>query len=164
LFVAVMLASIALLDGSMDRALRRTLKSNSSLNDEDCARPRLGYDHNFVLNGAAGKLRTVARLHSPQVGALFESPTTEPGLQFYTGHFLNSQQRGKALGGREDTLDFASRDDTSRIHLIIQVFLRQNSDRAMWDAALPSLNLQLINDETSHFPMRHIPVSRQLSV
>ena len=35
MFAAVVIASIALLDGSMDRALRRTLKSTSSLNDED---------------------------------------------------------------------------------------------------------------------------------
>jgi hypothetical protein len=35
LFAAVVIASIALLDGSMDRALRRTFKSTSNLNDED---------------------------------------------------------------------------------------------------------------------------------
>jgi aldose 1-epimerase len=58
-----------------------------------------GYDHNFVLNGAAGELRTVARLHSPASGRTVRVSTTEPGLQFYTGHFLDNQQCGKALEG-----------------------------------------------------------------
>jgi aldose 1-epimerase len=58
-----------------------------------------GYDHNFVLNGKAGELRTVARLHSPASGRTLRVSTTEPGLQFYTGHLLDSQQYGKALEG-----------------------------------------------------------------
>jgi aldose 1-epimerase len=58
-----------------------------------------GYDHNFVLNGAAGELRTVARLHSPASGRTLRVSTTEPGLQFYTGQFLDDQQYGKALEG-----------------------------------------------------------------
>jgi len=56
-----------------------------------------GYNHNFVLNGAAGELRTVARLHCPASGRTLRVSTTEPGLQFYTGHFLDNQQYGKAL-------------------------------------------------------------------
>jgi aldose 1-epimerase len=56
-----------------------------------------GYDHNFVLNGAAGELRTVARLHSPVSGRTLRVSTTEPGLQLYTGHFLDKHQCGKAL-------------------------------------------------------------------
>jgi aldose 1-epimerase len=58
-----------------------------------------GYDHNFVLNGTAGELRTVARLHSPASGRTLRVSTTEPGLQFYTGHLLDNQQYGKALEG-----------------------------------------------------------------
>src|ERR1700733_13678962 len=58
-----------------------------------------GYDHNFVLNGAAGNLRTVARLHSPATGRTLRVSTTEPGLQFYTGHLLDNQRCGKALEG-----------------------------------------------------------------
>ena len=60
-----------------------------------------GYDHNFVLNGAAGELRTVARLHSPASGRTLRVSTTEPGLQFYAGQFLDKQQCGKALEGHE---------------------------------------------------------------
>lgn len=58
-----------------------------------------GYDHNFVLNGAAGDLRTVARLHCPASGRTLRVSTTEPGLQFYTGHLLDKQRQGKALEG-----------------------------------------------------------------
>ena len=58
-----------------------------------------GYDHNFVLNGPAGKLRTVARLHCPASGRTLRISTTEPGLQLDTGHFLGNQKCGKALEG-----------------------------------------------------------------
>lgn len=58
-----------------------------------------GYDHNFVLNGAAGALRTAARLHNPASGRTLRVSTTEPGLQFYAGHFLDNRQHGKALEG-----------------------------------------------------------------
>lgn len=58
-----------------------------------------GYDHNFVLNGPAGKLRTVARLHSPASGRTLRVSTTEPGLQLHTGHFLGNQRCGRALEG-----------------------------------------------------------------
>jgi len=58
-----------------------------------------GYDHNFVLNGTAGELRTVARLHNPTSGRTLRVSTTEPGLQFYAGHLLDCQRYGKALEG-----------------------------------------------------------------
>jgi aldose 1-epimerase len=58
-----------------------------------------GYNHNFVLNGAAGDLRPVALLFCPVSGRTLQVSTTEPGLQFNTGHFLDSQRYGKALEG-----------------------------------------------------------------
>jgi aldose 1-epimerase len=58
-----------------------------------------GYDHNFVLNGAAGELRPVALLYSPVSGRTLRVITTEPGLQFNTGHFLDNQRYGKASEG-----------------------------------------------------------------
>ena len=58
-----------------------------------------GYDHNFVLNGAAGELKTAVRLHCPASGRTLRVFTTEPGLQFYTGHLLEDRQCGKALEG-----------------------------------------------------------------
>jgi aldose 1-epimerase len=55
-----------------------------------------GYDHNWVLNRAkAGALELVARLSSPKSGRILEVWTTEPGLQFYSGNFLDGSVHGK---------------------------------------------------------------------
>ncbi len=54
-----------------------------------------GYDHNWVLNGTAGNLRTAARVVEPKTGRTLEVRTTEPGMQFYTGNFLDGKLIGK---------------------------------------------------------------------
>ena len=48
-----------------------------------------GYDHNFVLNSKDGALNLVATVTDSISGRKLEVFTTEPGLQFYTGNFLN---------------------------------------------------------------------------
>ena len=48
-----------------------------------------GYDHNWVLNGQMGKMRRVARLVEPKSGRTMDVLTTEPGVQFYSGNFLD---------------------------------------------------------------------------
>ena len=48
-----------------------------------------GYDHNFVLNNQDGSLALAARLEDPGSGRVMEVWTTEPGLQFYTGNWLD---------------------------------------------------------------------------
>jgi aldose 1-epimerase len=57
-----------------------------------------GYDHDFVLNGSAGTLRLAARVIEPGSGRVMEVSTTEPGVQFYSGNFLDGKLRGK--GGK----------------------------------------------------------------
>ncbi len=54
-----------------------------------------GYDHNFVLNDWDGTLRTAARLYEATTGRLLEILTTEPGIQFYSGNFLDGSFGGK---------------------------------------------------------------------
>ena len=54
-----------------------------------------GYDHNFVLNGDAGKLKVAARAHDPASGREMEVWTTEPAVQFYSGNFLDGTITGK---------------------------------------------------------------------
>ncbi len=54
-----------------------------------------GYDHNFVLTGGGGKLAPAAEVYEPRSGRLLEVSTTEPGVQFYTGNFLDGSIRGK---------------------------------------------------------------------
>lgn len=48
-----------------------------------------GYDHNFCLEGDAGTMRSVARLSDPDTGIVMTIETDQPGLQFYTGNFLD---------------------------------------------------------------------------
>ncbi|HZY84999.1 MAG TPA: aldose epimerase family protein [Gemmataceae bacterium] len=54
-----------------------------------------GYDHNFVLNGGGKKLAPAARVVEPKSGRVMEMLTTEPGVQFYTGNFLDGTNKGK---------------------------------------------------------------------
>ena len=53
-----------------------------------------GYDHNWVLEGEG--LRFAARLEDPASGRVLEIATTEPGLQFYSGNFLDGSHAGRA--------------------------------------------------------------------
>ncbi len=53
-----------------------------------------GYDHNWVLNGANGVSKTAARVHDPKSGRVLTVTTTEPGVQFYTGNFLDGSFKG----------------------------------------------------------------------
>jgi aldose 1-epimerase len=56
----------------------------------------LGYDHNFVLNkGSGGGSTLAARVSEPSSGRVMEIYTTEPGVQFYSGNFLDGTLRGK---------------------------------------------------------------------
>lgn len=54
-----------------------------------------GYDHNFVLNSGGKSLALAARVHEPKSGRVMEMSTTEPGVQFYTGNFLDGTLTGK---------------------------------------------------------------------
>jgi aldose 1-epimerase len=54
-----------------------------------------GYDHNWVINKPMGKLDLQARVTEPTTGRVLEVISTEPGLQFYCGNFLNGKLTGK---------------------------------------------------------------------
>jgi aldose 1-epimerase len=55
-----------------------------------------GYDHTFVINGRPGTLRLAAAAYEPSTGRTMEVWTTEPGMQFYTGNFLDGTVTGKS--------------------------------------------------------------------
>lgn len=55
-----------------------------------------GYDHNFIIDGAAGTLRPAAVVEEPVSGRVMELSTTAPGVQFYTGNFLDGTFFGKS--------------------------------------------------------------------
>jgi aldose 1-epimerase len=54
-----------------------------------------GYDHNFVLQKEGNALGLAARARDPKSGRILEVETTEPGVQFYTGNFLDGSITGK---------------------------------------------------------------------
>jgi len=54
-----------------------------------------GYDHNWVLNRKGPDLALAARLAEPTTGRTLEVFTTEPGIQFYSGNFLDGTITGK---------------------------------------------------------------------
>jgi len=57
-----------------------------------------GYDHNFVLNRRGKGVELAARVVEPTTGRVLEVLTSEPGVQFYSGNFLDGSIRGK--GGK----------------------------------------------------------------
>ncbi len=66
----------------------------------DAAHPQIkhggGYDHNFVTNRTGGEMALVARVREAGTGRVMEVRSTEPGVQFYTGNFLDGSITGKA--------------------------------------------------------------------
>lgn len=54
-----------------------------------------GYDHNFVLNKKGDDMTLAARVYEPTSGRVMEVLTAEPGVQFYSGNFLDGKNIGK---------------------------------------------------------------------
>ncbi len=55
----------------------------------------VGFDHNWIINGTANELRTFARLKHPGSGRVLTLSADQPGLQFYSGNFLDGTLKGK---------------------------------------------------------------------
>ncbi|TWI67713.1 aldose 1-epimerase [Pseudoduganella lurida] len=74
--------------------------------DDEQLRNGQGYDHNFVLNKPApGALSLAATVREPVSGRGLELYTQEPGVQFYTGNFLDGTLTGKGVQyGRREAL------------------------------------------------------------
>jgi len=65
--------------------------------DDDYDQLKLGhgYDHNFVINRKGPGLELAARVYEPTTGRVLEVSTTQPGVQLYTGNFLDGTVTGK---------------------------------------------------------------------
>lgn len=66
--------------------------------NSDALKATLGYDHNFVLNNYPSRNGApvfAASVIAPDTGLRMDISTTEPGLQLYTGNFLNGSDKGK---------------------------------------------------------------------
>ncbi|HEY1800285.1 MAG TPA: aldose epimerase family protein [Terriglobales bacterium] len=61
--------------------------------DEQLHRAR-GYDHNWVLDNKTGKVAEAAKAFDPSTGRTLEVLTDQPGVQFYTGNFLDGTIKG----------------------------------------------------------------------
>ena len=59
-----------------------------------------GYDHNWVLDGGGAKLAEAAELYDPGSGRVLKVLTDQPGIQFYSGNFLDGSIKGK--GGKPE--------------------------------------------------------------
>lgn len=55
-----------------------------------------GYDHNYVLRGPSGTLRLAARLEDPASGRRMDVISDQPGIQFYSGNFIDGTTVGKS--------------------------------------------------------------------
>jgi len=79
---------------------RKSVRIGEHINDDDQQlKYGGGYDHNWVLNRTlTGDLELAARVCEPTTGRVMEVLTTEPGLQFYSGNFLDGSNVGK--GGK----------------------------------------------------------------
>lgn len=75
---------------------RRIADGLMGAGDNEQIRIGQGYDHNMVVRGERGTLRPAARLHDPVSGRVLDVSTTERGLQFYSGNFLDGSLIGKA--------------------------------------------------------------------
>ena len=66
----------------------------------DIAQVRGGYDHNWVLNKNGTALEKIGTLYHPKSGRVMEVSTTEPGIQFYSGNFLNGRLANSKGGAK----------------------------------------------------------------
>jgi aldose 1-epimerase len=66
-----------------------------------------GYDHNFVLDRTGDGMFAAAHVLEPQTGRVLDISTTEPGMQFYTGNFLDGSLVGKSAHVYKQRMGFA---------------------------------------------------------
>ncbi len=77
----------------------RTAKAIGERIDDETEQLRFGkgYDHNWVIRGSHGTVRRAAELYDPSTGRLLTVLTDQPGLQFYSGNFLDGSTGGKGV-------------------------------------------------------------------
>lgn len=66
--------------------------------DHEQIRAGQGYDHNWIINGLDKGLKRAARVEEESSGRMMEVWTTKPGIQFYSGNFLDSERHPKRSG------------------------------------------------------------------
>ena len=75
---------------------RKATAIGARINDDnDQLKKGKGYDHNWVLDSGGGKLSEAAEVYEPTTGRVMQVWTDQPGIQFYTGNFLDGTITGK---------------------------------------------------------------------
>ena len=69
-----------------------------------------GYDHNWVLDSGGGKLAEAAEVYDPSSGRVMKVLTDQPGIQFYSGNFLDGTIKGARRHGVRVAFRIVSRD------------------------------------------------------
>jgi len=77
--------------------------------DDEQIRRGKGYDHNFALNSTEGALVHAAHVYEPTTGRVLDIYTDEPGVQFYSGNFLDGSNVARR-GGPTGTATVLPRD------------------------------------------------------
>ena len=85
-----------------------------------------GYDHNFILDHAPGQLAEAAEVYEPTSGRILRVLTTEPGVQLYTGNFLDGTITGKEGRVYQRRFAFCLETQHSLTRPIIPVFPRRS--------------------------------------
>jgi aldose 1-epimerase len=55
----------------------------------------IGYDENWIVNGDPNALRPVAKVKDPKSGRVLTVESNQPGVQFYSGIFMDGSTKGK---------------------------------------------------------------------
>ncbi len=87
-----------------------------------------GYDHNWVLNTNGDIAQLAAKLTSPESGITLEVYTNEPGIQVYTGNFLDGTVTGKKASLTTNVLPYAWKHNT-----IPTVLISRNGPAWYWN-------------------------------
>ena len=92
-----------------------------------------GYDHNWVLNTNGDIAQLAAKLTSPESGITLEVYTNEPGIQVYTGNFLDGTVTGKKVSLTTNVLPYAWKHNT-----IPTVLISRNGPAWYWSRDKPT--------------------------
>lgn len=92
-----------------------------------------GYDHNWVLNTNGDIAQLAAKLTSPESGITLEVYTNEPGIQVYTGNFLDGTVTGKKVSLTTNVLPYAWKHNT-----IPTVLINRNGPASYWNRDKPT--------------------------
>jgi aldose 1-epimerase len=93
--VLIPTGELATVDGTPFDFRKSTAVGARINDDNEQLRRGKGYDHNWVLDSGGGKLAEAAEVYEPTTGRVMQVWTDQPGVQFYTGNFLDGTITGK---------------------------------------------------------------------